>query len=101
MKKCDVTVNKKMTINSGNYSSIQPSVSVTIKDTYVEDIEDTYKNLEVIVDILLMEEIKSLSETQEDIQKLNVKKFLSSLNTDNMTTELKKSIQNLSGMVKF
>jgi len=101
MKKCDVTVNKKMTINSGNYSSIQPSVSVTIKDTYVEDIEDTYKNLEVIVDILLMEEIKSLSETQEEIQKLNVKKFLSSLNTDNMTTELKKSIQNLSGMVKF
>ena len=101
MKKCDVTVNKKMTINSGNYSSIQPSVSVTIKDTYVEDIEDTYKNLEVIVDILLMEEIESLSETQEDIQKLNVKKFLSSLNTDNMTTELKKSIQNLSGMVKF
>jgi len=28
MNKCDVTVKKQMTINTGNYSSIQPSVSM-------------------------------------------------------------------------
>jgi len=101
MNKCDVTVSKKMTINTGNYSSIQPSVSITMKDVYVENIDETYKDIDLITSVLLIEEIESLTETQDDLQKMGIKDFLGKIDVDAMKADLKEAIEKLSGMVKF
>lgn len=101
MNKCDVTVKKQMTINTGNYSSIQPSVSITLKDVYVENIDETYKDIDIITSVLLIDEIESLTDVQDDVQKMGTKNFLDSIDVDDMKTDLKKSIEKLSGIVKF
>jgi len=101
MNKCDVTISKKMTINSGNYSSIQPSVSITLKDVYVEDINKVYKDIDIITSVLLIDEIESLNDTQDDVKRLGVNDFLDEVDVDQMRKDLKDSINNLSGMAKF
>jgi len=101
MNKCDVTVKKQMTINTGNYSSIQPSVSITMKDVYVEDIEERYKDIEIISSVLLIEEIESLNDTQDDIKRLGTNNFLDGINIDDMKKDLKTAIERVSGIVKF
>lgn len=101
MNKCDVTVKKQMTINTGNYSSIQPSVSITMKDVYIENIEEIYKDIELITSVLLIEEIESLNDTQDDIKKLGTNNFLDGINIDDMKADLKAAIERTSGMAKF
>ena len=101
MNKCDVTITKKMTINTGNYSSIQPSVSITLKDVYVEDIEKTYKNIEVITSALFFEEISSLSDLQNDFKTYGFNEIISKTNVVEMKKDLKESIKEISGISKF
>ena len=101
MNKCDVTVNKKMTINTGNYSSVQPSVSITLKDVYIENVEDTYKNLSLITHALLMKEIVVLQMTQQEIQEIGLKKFTKALDLEEVQKDMYEAIKNLSGIPEF
>ena len=53
MKKCDVTINKGLTINAGNYESLRPEISITFKDMDVADMEDFYAKADEFANDLL------------------------------------------------
>jgi len=54
--KTDITLSKKATINTGNYSSITPSVSLTLKDVDITQIERAYEDLNVISAVFFLSE---------------------------------------------
>ena len=101
MNKIDITVNQKMTINTGNYSSISPSVSITIKDVYAEDVENVYKDVQNITNAFLIKEIAGLSLLQNSIKQVGINKLIDNVDIEQMDKDLQESIQNLSRMSKF
>lgn len=46
--KCDLVVGRKFTINTGNYSSIQPVASITVKDADISNIKKIHEALNTI-----------------------------------------------------
>ena len=60
MLKCDVTINKGLTINAGNYESLRPDVSVTFKDVDMNLLDEFYKKADDFVCDLLALSIASL-----------------------------------------
>jgi len=67
IQKCDVTIDKQMTINTGNYSSIKPSVSVTMKDINVKNIGEMSEKLTKLTSMYLIREIKVLNELKKQL----------------------------------
>ena len=65
--KCDITVNKQMTLNTGNYNSIRPSISVTIKDVSISDVGKVTDSLTTLAQIYLEREILMLQQTKNEI----------------------------------
>jgi hypothetical protein len=58
-----------MTINTGNFSSIKPSVEVSV-DVPAADTQEAYDNLAKIADALMALEFLNLSDDMEDINKV-------------------------------
>jgi len=101
MNKCDVTIAKKMTINTGNYSSIQPSVSITMKDIYVENIEEARENVENIASAFFIKEMSSLNLLQDAVKKVGINKLIESIDIKQMEKDTQESIEKLSGITKL
>lgn len=93
--KCDVTVSKKFTINTGDYSSIQPNVSITIKDVEDENVIDTHTLLETIVDGLFHIQMKTDGRTMGTIKNMKFGSFLSELDEDNIMEDVKQAMDDL------
>lgn len=45
MYKMDLTVEKSMTINTGNYSNVKPNVILTVKDVPMDKVSEVYEKL--------------------------------------------------------
>ena len=65
--KCDITIGKQMTLNTGNYTSIRPSVSMTLKDVDVDNIGKISDNLTTLLNMYLEREILMLQGTKNNI----------------------------------
>lgn len=76
--KADVTVNRQITINTGNYSAVRPSVSVTLKDVDTGNMGAEYKKLDNIVSALFALEMASLLEDQDSLNgiPINLKRVI-------------------------
>ena len=79
--KADITINRQITINTGNYSAVRPSVSVTLKDVDANKMGDSYKQLETIVDGLFALEMATLLKDQDELNgvPLNLKRTIESI----------------------
>lgn len=75
MSKIDINVSRDMTINTGNYSSIKPSISITLKDVDVKDVDVAYSNISEVLDDLMMLETVAISNEMESIQEMNYKEY--------------------------
>ncbi len=99
MSKMDITINRKMTINTGNYSSIGPSVSLTLKDVETKDIADKYQKLSQAMDIFMLAETISLGNEAESIHEMGYKKYLREIEKVDrpidLLTDILKSIDNV------
>jgi hypothetical protein len=93
--KMDITVSKKMTINTGNYSSIQPSVSITLKDVDAKDYNEKLYNLTVLVDSAFTNNLIEHSEYMQMIKDYGLNKTLDSINKEEMLQEVENAIENL------
>lgn len=71
----DINVSRDMTINTGNYSSIKPSISITLKDVDVKDVDVAYSNISEVLDDLMMLETVAISNEMESIQEMNYKEY--------------------------
>lgn len=88
MSKIDIVVSRDMTINCGNYSSIKPSVSLTLKDVDSENALDKYKQLSRVLDVLMMCETQALGDEMESIQDWGYKRYLTELEKVDREMEL-------------
>lgn len=61
----DVNISRTLTINTGNYESIKPSVSISIKDVEVDKVADTYLALDDVLTGILKLEIANCSNELE------------------------------------
>ncbi len=75
MSKIDIVVSRDLTINCGNYTSIKPSISLTVKDVEDIDIADTYKKMSDKLSTLLAVEIVALSNEMESAQEMGYKQY--------------------------
>ena len=93
--KCDVSVRKEATINTGNYSTIKPSVEIKLKDVDVGNIDKVYTNLGIITAALFLDEMSSLSELQEEVKSLGLRRFFESIDKEEVKTDLNNAIKEL------
>lgn len=92
MSKCDITIARSMTINCSNYSSIKPSVSITLKDidTYVAS--EKYEQLAKVLDVLMLMETVALGNEIESCNTLGYKKFIENLEKVDNALEMANNI---------
>jgi hypothetical protein len=85
-----------MTINTGNFTSIKPSVELSI-DVKSGDVEETYAHLSRVADCLMILETLTLSGEMQAINDVGWGRFsdLMKRNTDKVDKELKTSIDEL------
>lgn len=79
MAKIDFTISRDATINTGNYSSIKPSVTITVKDVDSKDVTSKYKEVTQALDILMLMETIALGNEMESTQSLGFKKYLAEI----------------------
>jgi len=79
MTKYDITLDRSMTLNTGNFSSIKPSVSITIKDIDKNKIDEEYKKLSNVLDAMLALETISISEEMGSALSMGHKEYVKNL----------------------
>ena len=94
MSKVDITLGRDMTINAGNYSSIKPSVVVTIHDIEENEVDVQYNRLSDLVDALLAKEILKMSDEMATIQESNLNLYHRTLkeNVEQLDEEIRKFV---------
>jgi len=100
MEKIDITIGSKMTINTQNYSSIQPTVSLTMKDVPLDKVTETKIHMDNILSIFMTEEIIELSNTMETIKTGGLKEILKSYENPALLEKMKNSLQNSIEMIQ-
>lgn len=75
MAKMDITIGRDLTINCGNYSSIKPSISLTVKEVDEQDMLSVYNKISETMNGLLAVEIVSLSNEMESAQEMGYKQY--------------------------
>lgn len=76
MSKIDMNISKKMTINTGNYSSIGPSVSFTLKDVDPEKAENLLEKMKDLVEVEFVLQVLHSASTMEEIKINGLKDFV-------------------------
>ena len=93
----DITISKKATINTQNYSSITPSVSLTFKDVDVSNAEQIYADMNVISAVFWLSEYRLMANLQDDTKRLGITKFFETLDEEkeSMKTDFEEAIKRL------
>lgn len=90
-----VTISKKMTVNTGNYSSIQPSVSVTLDDLKPEDFKKKVESLNILVDSLFTTNLMEHAELQQLIKDNGLNVVLNAVNQQGMKEDMEDALDSL------
>lgn len=77
--KMDVTISRHATINTGNYSSIGPSITVTLKDVAMSDIKEAYDTLSELAGALMAKETIALGEETSSVVDMGYKSYIKAL----------------------
>lgn len=93
--KTTITVSKKFTVNTGNYSSVQPSVSLTVHDVPLKDVVQIHRDLDIIADGLIHEQIESDSMTMGVMKKIGIGKYFNEIDKEQMKSTIMNSIKNI------
>lgn len=94
-KTVSITIGKKLTINTGNYSSIQPSVSITMDDVDLRDFEDKHASLETLASSMLVKNIQEHLNFMEPIKRSGPKDFVEAIDEEVMESEVDDAIKSL------
>lgn len=95
MAKIDLTISRDATINTGNYSSIKPSVTMTVKDVDSENVPAKYKEIAQALDILMLMETIALGNEMETIQELGFRKYLAEIMNVNDDKDLSETLETI------
>ena len=89
-KKCDLTIQRDMTISVGNFSMIKPGVTVTLKDIDSDNMLHEYDRLSNLVDALIALEILKTGEEMKSIMDSGFNTYLKEISKhqENMINEI-------------
>lgn len=93
--KCDVTISKKMTLNTGNYSSVSPMCTLTLKDVDLERVAEVHEKLDIIADGLYHKQVISDIKTMGVIKSMGFDRYFESIAMEDMDEGIKKSIEEI------
>lgn len=91
MSKIDLSIDRSITLNAGNYNSIKPTIGITIKDVDQTKASDAYIKISNMLDALLAKEVIRLYDEMYDIDKIGLKNYV---------MELKKQEETIDGAIK-
>jgi hypothetical protein len=95
MNKCDITIRKEATVNTGNYSSVRPGIEITLKDVNIDKLEKAQNNLSIITAAMFLKELEGMCELQSELKDLGIRHFFEKLDGEEMKEDLKESIKEL------
>ena len=93
--KCDISITKKLTINTGNYTSVSPQLILTLKDVDVRRISEIHKKLDIITDGLYHKQLLSDIDTMATMKKMGLEDYLTKLDVKEIDKEVEKNIREL------
>lgn len=93
--KTDITISKKATINTGNYSSITPAVSLTLNGIEIEEVYEVYEDMNMLTAAMFIKEFEMMAELQDDVKTVGIKQFFEQLEIDDMENDLRGAIRRL------
>ena len=93
--KLTVTVTKKMTINTGNYSSIQPSYSITASEVDSKDLGKVQNNLNVIAEAEFLQQVKAHLDIMGGFKQIGIKEVIESIDYDQMEEDVRNAVSEL------
>ncbi len=73
--KLDLSINRGMTINSGNYNSIKPNVSIIIKDVDIDKVKQVYEKISNVADSIFALEFIKLYDEMDTIKNNGLKNY--------------------------
>lgn len=97
MTKCDITIEKTMTINTGDFSSVKPRISMTLHDIDVGDVARKSETLSEVLENLLTIEIIKLVGNDRDLKKYGIDNYYTMISKkiDDIQADTELSIQEL------
>lgn len=95
--KCDVSVGKKFTFNTGNYSSAGPTLILTLKDIDIEKIQKIHEKLDIIVDGLYHKQMRSDINTMATVKRMGFEDYFNEVDEDEIDDEINKNISEIMG----
>ena len=93
--KTDMTISKKATINTGNYSSITPSISLTLNGIEIEEVYEIYEDMNLLTAAMFIKEFETMAELQNDVKTIGIREFFEQLGHDDMENDLRGAIRRL------
>lgn len=74
--KLDITINREMVINTGNYSTIRPGITLSVKDVPQDDYRATYETLSNLADACFGLEVLKLAEEMQTIKSKGLPEYI-------------------------
>jgi hypothetical protein len=94
--KIRISLQKKFTLNTQNYSSISPAITLDIVDGVdAENVSDAHRYLSTIADLLLHEQIEDDAKTMATMKALGFSKYFKSLDHEKMDEQFEQVLQKL------
>lgn len=94
--KIKIAIQKKFTLNTQNYSSISPSLTLEIVDGVdAEKVSDAHRYLSTISDLLLHEQIEDDAKTMATIKSMGFSGYFKSLDREKMDEKFEEVLGNL------
>lgn len=81
--KLDVTISRTFTINTGNYESIKPMVSVTAKEVDATKLDAAYSALDDVVTNLMRFETVNMYDEHSAIKERGLEKYCKTITGNN------------------
>ena len=101
--KINLTVGKKFTLNTQNFSSVSPTVTLEVVDgVELDDVLKVHELLEIIADGLLHKQIESDALTMAHIKKLGFSEYFKKVREEsNMDDVMEQAIRKLTEIPPF
>lgn len=94
--KVKLTLSKRFTLNTQNFSSVSPSITLEIVDGVdANKLFDAHANLELLADALLHDQIKSDATTMATIKKIGFGEYFKKIDQDDMDERVEKALGEL------
>ena len=98
MPKCEITVGKKFTLNTQNFSSVSPTLTIKLTGSDVTNLTKAHELLDIVADGLFHKQLESDAKTMAVIKKLGFAEYFKKIREQqgDMDNVLMNSIKKLS-----